>query len=298
MAFPAMGTSVAVMAPEQQVFEALRLVRGLFRTWEAALSRFIASSDLSRLNAWASREPYQASPLLTRVLSTALKAAEATSGTFDPAILPALESSGYTQDFAHLKDHPGAPPSGPDDPGSGVWRLISITPEGVHRPFGVRVDLGGIAKGMAVDASLDLLRERGIGPALVNAGGDLAASGPPPGEDSWPIAVEGIDGVIVPLKEGALATSSRRRRQWTADGERRHHLIDPSTRQPVASPVLSVTVAAGTAATAEVAAKTAFIRGETWGGRFLSANELAGAFSFDDGTFANHGLPLLPMKEF
>lgn len=297
MAFPAMGTSVAVMAPVQEAFQALRLIRQLFRSWEGTLSRFIASSDLSRLNAWTSSDPYPASPLLRRVLSTALKAAEATAGTFDPAILPALEMAGYTDDFARLPGRrPADAPAG-REPGAGVWQLVSLTPEGVRRPFGVRIDLGGIAKGMAVDASLALLREHGIGPTLVNAGGDLAASGPPAGEDSWPISVEGIDGVVVPLREGALATSSRRRRHWTVGGEARHHLIDPATRQPVASSVMSVTVAAGTAAAAEVAAKTAFIRGEMWGRRFLSANELAAAFTFEDGSHRSHGLPLIPTEE-
>jgi len=293
-----MGTSVAVMTPVKEAFQALRLVRQLFRNWEGTLSRFIASSDLSRLNAWPSSDPYPASPLLMQVLQTALKAAEATAGTFDPAILPALEMAGYTVDFADLPGpRPADDPTG-GRPGPGVWQFVSLTPEGVRRPFGVRIDLGGIAKGMAVDASLALLREHGIGPALVNAGGDLAASGPPAGEDSWPISVEGVDGVVVPLREGALATSSRRRRRWTVGGESRHHLIDPATRRPVVHSVMSVTVAAGTAVTAEVAAKTAFIRGETWGGRFLSAHQLAGAFTFEDGSLRNHGLPLIPTAEF
>lgn len=294
MAFPAMGTTVGVMAPERDVFAALRIVRALFRTWEATLSRFIASSDLSRLNAWPTSDPYPASPLLRHVFGMALKAAEATNGTFDPAILAALSNAGYSADFTRLGEANGTPA---DDPGPGAWRLATLTADGIVRPRGVRFDFGGIAKGLAVDSSLEKLSQAGIGPALVEAGGDLAASGAPAGGDSWPIAVEGIAGAVVPLQKGALATSSRRRRRWQVGGEDRHHLIDPETRAPVQSWVLSVTVAAGTAATAEVAAKTAFIRGEVWGRRFLAANELAGAMTFEDGSHESFGLPLIPEEE-
>ena len=121
---------------------------------------------------------------------------------------------------------------------------------------GVRLDLGGIAKGWAVERALAELAVHG--PALVNAGGDLAGCG-----RSWPVGVDMPHGTMtLEVEDGALATSGRDRRRWrTSDGER-HHLIDPTTGSPAASELLRVTVAAATATEAEVLAKQLFLAGD------------------------------------
>ena len=119
---------------------------------------------------------------------------------------------------------------------------------------GVRIDLGGIAKGFAVDRASELLAP--VGPSLVNAGGDIAATG------EWIVGVdkEG-EPLALALVDGALATSGRDRRRWLRDGEERHHLIDPSTGRPAESDLLRVTAFAATAVEAEVIAKTRFLVG-------------------------------------
>ena len=124
----------------------------------------------------------------------------------------------------------------------------------------VRLDLGGIGKGYAVDRACELL---GLaGPCLVNAGGDLAVRG-----GAWPIAVP--DGPTLELSSGALATSGRDRRRWRRGGEERHHLIDPETALPAEGPLLRVTVVAATATEAEVLAKAAFLGAEVDAPRVL-----------------------------
>ena len=87
----------------------------------------------------------------------------------------------------------------------------------------VRIDLGGIGKGYAAARAAQLLSP--AGPALVNAGGDIAVVG-----GSWPVGVQTADGdLTLQLSSGALATSGRDRRRWRRNGRELHHLIDPKT---------------------------------------------------------------------
>jgi thiamine biosynthesis lipoprotein len=128
---------------------------------------------------------------------------------------------------------------------------------------GVRLDLGGIGKGYAVDRALGLLAA--AGPCLVSAGGDLAVSGTPAG-GVWPVGVAVPDGrVTVGLESGAVATSGRDRRRWRRGGEERHHLVDPRTGRPAEGDLLRVTVLAPTAVEAEVLAKALFLGAEPAG---------------------------------
>ena len=120
---------------------------------------------------------------------------------------------------------------------------------------GVHLDLGGIAKGYAVDRAAQILGE--LGPCLVDAGGDIAARG-----DGWPIGVDTGDGTLtLELGDGAVATSGRDRRHWTRGGEELHHIIDPATGLPAAGDLLRVTAVAATATEAEVRAKALFLAG-------------------------------------
>jgi len=91
------------------------------------------------------------------------------------------------------------------------------------------------------------------------AGGDIALRG-----RAWPVGVETAAGTLtLELTEGGLATSGRDRRRWTRGGEEQHHLIDPTTGRPAETDVLRVTVAAASAAEAEVQAKSLFLAGTT-----------------------------------
>ncbi len=137
---------------------------------------------------------------------------------------------------------------------------------------------------MAVDAALAGLRRLGIDAALVNAGGDLAVCGLPPGADAWPIVVAGQESShTLPLHHGAVATSGVARRRWRQGREERHHLLDPRTGAPARSGLWSATVVAARCAQAEVAAKAAFVLGPVAGAEFLRTRGLAGLLIGDDG---------------
>jgi thiamine biosynthesis lipoprotein len=289
-AFHAMGTTIAVIAPSGQAREALRLTRDLFDEWERTLSRFRPESELSRLNA-AAGFCVAIGPLLLTTLNKAIDAARATRGVFDPTVLQRMIEIGYDRTFEAM---PPRLPAVQNARAShvGGWREIMVDEPRrlVRLPAGVGLDFGGIAKGLAVDAALDLLTEQGIMPALINAGGDLAVRGTPPNLPHWPITAPGKDEQwVIGLEQGALATSGLSRRRWMQGDQPRHHLIDPRTGEPSASALWSVTAVAGACAQAEVAAKTALILGRERGAQFIASARLGALLVGQSGEWSAAG---------
>jgi thiamine biosynthesis lipoprotein len=270
-----MGTEISVLAPLERIEPAEKAVRALFDEWESALSRFRPESELTRLNARAGR-PIAVSSLLNDEVASALAGARATRGAFDPTLLPDLVRLGYDRTFADLPADASASRRPPFF--GGQWHGIRLDSDRrrILLPPGAALDVGGVAKGMAVDAALDRIEiELGIGTALVDAGGDLAVRGLPPGQKTWQVAIEGT-AIPVALRHGALATSGSGRRRWLQGGVQRHHLIDPRTGEPAASGLSSVTVAAATCRQAEVGATAVFVLGATEGTALLERHDLAG----------------------
>ncbi|HET8586809.1 MAG TPA: FAD:protein FMN transferase [Candidatus Limnocylindria bacterium] len=283
--FRSMGTEVEVLAPHPQLDDALEVVATLFDAWDRRFSRFQPDSELSSLNA-AAGAPFAASEPMLGVVAASLVAARLTDGLFDPALLPRLVDLGYAVDFDELS--PAATDPSPRAWQPGRWREIAVDRSAacITLPDGVALDLGGIAKGMAVDAALGALAAAGIGPTAVNAGGDLGVRGEPHG--GWPISLDDAGRSVI-LHHGALATSSVLKRRWqTAEGER-HHLIDPRTGEPAGGVVVSASVAAPTCRAAEVAAKAALLLGPGDAAVWLAAHRLTGVLVLANGTSWNLG---------
>jgi thiamine biosynthesis lipoprotein len=247
--FPALGGTVLVVSDDA---DDLRLVRALVERWEVVLSRFRPSSALCRLNAAGALSAPPAE--LVRGLRTAIAAAERSDGLVDPTLLPAVEAAGYTRSFV-----PGVRGRRPPAPG-GRWREIHVDPERVELPAGVRIDLGGTAKGLVADVAVESMAGARV---AVNAGGDLRVRGG--GFHSELRVLRGAahpGDAAVPIDAGALATSGVSHRRWpTTDGGTAHHLIDPRTGAPAVTPWLACTAWAPTCVHAEVAAKTGLLAG-------------------------------------
>ena len=142
------------------------------------------------------------------------------------------------------------------------------------------LDLGGIAKGWAVDRAAEMLGAWGA--AMVDAGGDIRVNEAAGGEP-WPIGIQHPfdptrDLGVVALAGGAIVTSTVGRRQWRLDQQPMHHLIDPRTGRPSQSDLHTVTVLAPTAASAEVSAKVALILGSDRGRDHLMGRGFSGVF--------------------
>jgi thiamine biosynthesis lipoprotein len=281
--FRAMGSDVHVLVPRRGASAYAGGVETLFAEWENVLSRFRPESELSRLNDRAG-VPVRVGPILLAAVEASLAAARATGGLFDPALRHALVRIGYDRPFEELSGGVAAPAGGPR--GGGAWRGIVVdrAAETVTLPPGEGLDLGGIAKGMAVDAALERLSALGAGAALVSAGGDLAVRGPPPGARAWGIVVgDDPDGPVVPLVRGALATSGTTRRRWRQGAAERHHLVDPETGEPAAGGLRRVTAAGGSCRAAEVGATAAFVAGRRLGPMVLAHLGLAGLLVAESG---------------
>lgn len=281
--YPVMGTTLDVVVPASEA-DAGPVVKALFDDWDRRFSRFCTDSELSRVNAAAGR-PVEVSAGFITVTRAAISAAQATDGLFDPTLGARMIALGYDRTFVELPSDAVATRM-PAPWVADAWRSIEVDPGAgtVRVPSGARLDFGGIAKGMAVDAALDLLVDRGIEPVAVDAGGDLAVLGTPPGLDGWLIALPDADGAAtVRIAAGALATSSTMRRRWRVGGDGRHHLLDPRTGDPAASGIRSATVLAPTCRVAEVAAKVALLLGREAGKDFLEIRGLSGVLVGEDG---------------
>jgi thiamine biosynthesis lipoprotein len=222
-----------------------REIELLFAAREQRFSRFVADSELNRVNRAAGR-PTRVSREFAEMFELALAAAAQTGGLVDPTLGRAVEAAGYDRDFALLDDDP-RPPGEAAPSALGSVRLAGRL---VLLPAGVRLDLNGVVKGKTVDDALELVGAD----AFVSAGGDVAVRG------GAIVAVPG--GAAVRLVAGALATSGQDQRRWRRCGEVQHHLIDPRSGRPACSPWQTVTACAATCVGADVAAKAGFLLAE------------------------------------
>jgi thiamine biosynthesis lipoprotein len=134
----------------------------------------------------------------------------------------------------------------------------------VTLPEGVRLDLGGVAKGAAADLVAEELMATGCAGCCVNVGGDLRVVGQPPKPGGWTVALASPGGGrrrTVVLADGGVCTSTKLFRRWTSGAGPQHHLRDPATGRPVAGQLDSVTVVGAGAAQAEIVAIAIYVAG-------------------------------------
>ncbi|HVY04638.1 MAG TPA: FAD:protein FMN transferase [Burkholderiales bacterium] len=194
---PAMGTLVQVDARGPDVERSIEAAFAAIHQVDRLMSFHDPQSELSRLNREAARSPQSVHSWTRGVLRRALNLHEASAGLFDVTVTPLLVKQGLL---------PGATNTSLD---CGVSRDIVLMPDGkvfFKRP--VLVDLGGIAKGFAIDMAIHALRRGGCVEAAVNAGGDLRRFGP----EARPIHLRRREGFVkvADLRRGAIATSAPR----------------------------------------------------------------------------------------
>lgn len=281
--FRAMGCAMLALidSASAEATATLNTLPAQFEAWEQCMSRFRADSELSRLNQ-SHGQWMPISGTLWAVLMHAQWGARESNGLVSPALLDALEFAGYDRTFAALQT--GTTPIKHAPATKHSWRDIEMDASrcAVRLPHGMRIDLGGVAKGWAAQEAVRMLGQYGT--ALMDAGGDIAVRGGPlPVGIANPFAPDEVV-AVVNVANGAVATSGRDYRKWQANGMWQHHIIDPRTLAPAQTDVLTASAIAPDAVSAEVAAKTMFILGSERGLAWIEWRGWAALLVLEDGT--------------
>jgi thiamine biosynthesis lipoprotein len=268
--FRAMGTDcewiLEVDDPSDAIAAFAAAERDLERR-EAEWSRFRSDSALSRLN----REGVVlGSPEMADLVAQALELRTQTQGLFDPTMHDAVVEAGYDRTFDEINDVAGEQDASRGARRGGGEVSVCADTGTIRLAEGVRIDLGGIAKGYAADRAADSLAESG--PCVVNLGGEVVARGAP-----WPVGIETRDAPqTVEVSHGAVATSGVDRRRWTAGSAIRHHVMDPRTGKSAATDLLRVTVIDADGARADALATALLVAGRDRALRMMEQLGVAG----------------------
>lgn len=269
-----MGTEVRVELWHEDATAARAAIGAVMdemRRIDALMSPFKPDSELSRINREAAQKPVVISQEMFDLISRSLEFSKLSGGAFDIT----FSSVGYLYDYReHIK--PSEAEIAKALPGVNYRHLqLDRKRRSIHfARNGVRIDLGGIAKGYAVDNCIALLKKRGITNAIVTAGGDSRLLGDRRGRP-WNVGIRDprrSDDVaaVLPLADVAISTSGDYERYFEEDGVRHHHIINPKTGKS-ASGVRSVTVIGPDGVTTEGLTKSVFVRGPEEGMRLIES---------------------------
>lgn len=242
-----MGSTAEIImvggSDESAADRAVQRVHELEQRW----SRFVETSEVAAVNR-AAGAPVVVSDDTLLLVELGRDAWYRTDGRFDPTVLGAVETIGYTTSFDGVPAEPAPtpPPTGAADGCASI--TIDRATRTVRLPPGVRFDPGGIGKGLAADLVGHELQAADADGGCVNIGGDLRVWGDGPDGGRWRI---GAADRTIEITDAGVATSGTGRRNWRFDGDVVHHLIDPATQRSAAHGPNAVTVVAGSAWKAE-----------------------------------------------
>ena len=244
-----------------------RRLHALEQLW----SRFIPSSDISRLNL-SEGQPTKVHPDTLTLVQYLVTAHELTHGAFNPTLLPALVSLGYASSMRDSSMTTLLPRLlQMSEPLSNT--MVDEEACVVQLPVGITLDPGGLGKGLAADIVATELIAKGASGACVNVGGDLRCAASELAQHTWNIDIESpFDPTRIIAKlaiaNGGVATSSTRAKRWHSQRREFHHLLSPTTHLPLSedndSPV-QATVIGAEAVWAEVFATTVLVDGAVEG---------------------------------
>jgi thiamine biosynthesis lipoprotein len=231
---------------------------------DSLMSVYKQDSEISAINRQAGKNAVSVSPQTFFVVKSAIHYSEISDGAFDITIAPLIRSWGFFRKQGHI------PPQEEINQNRALvnYRLIELDAENKQIKLlksGMTLDLGGIAKGYAVDQAMEKLRAAKIENVLVNLSGNMYAMGHPKDKDAWYIGIrhprqkENLLGFIK-LQEEAIATSGDYEKFFIHDGKKYSHIINPHTGYPV-SGIASVTIIAKTAMEADALSTTVFVLG-------------------------------------
>ncbi len=270
---PMMGTEISVRLWHDDPVQGQHLVEQVFaeaRRIDLLMSTYIDDSRISDINRRGADEPVIAGNELFRLIQRSLDISLLTRGAFDIT----YESVGQHYDFRNRQ----RPDQTTVDASRLLidYRLVELDQAAGTVAFaakGVRINLGGIAKGYVVERGVDLLRMAGVRHGIVTAGGDSRLLGDRRGVP-WKVGIRDprVDGEVamtLPLADEAISTSGDYERYFEENGVRYHHIISPSTGTP-ASGVHSATVIGPDAVLTDALSTSVFVMGVDEGLRLIA----------------------------
>jgi thiamine biosynthesis lipoprotein len=270
---PMMGTEVSVYLWSDDSEAGLAALESVFQEADRIdrlMSTYKDDSEISKINREAAEAPVKSGEELYRLISRSLEISVLTQGAFDIT----YESVGQHYDFRERQR--------PDDLTVESelenidFRYVQLDDAAQTVRFGrkgVRINLGGIAKGYVVERGISILRAKGIQNAIVTAGGDSRLLGDRRGRP-WMVGIrdprkDGEVAISVPLQDEAISTSGDYERYFDEDGVRYHHIIHPGTGTPVGG-VHSATVIGPDAVTTDALSTSVFVMGVDQGLRMIA----------------------------
>jgi thiamine biosynthesis lipoprotein len=235
-----------------------------FAEVDQACSDYLVESELNRLCRRAGDGFIPVSATLFTVVEQAQRISLLTDGALDITISPLVRLWRAARQSGVL---PAASDIASAKARIGWWKVrLDKATRAIALEPGVTIDLGGVAKGYGCDAALRALAAAGIRSAMVEAGGDIAVSGAPPGAEGWAIAIRGRQGPPLLVADGAVSTSGDSEQFVEFDGKRYSHIVDPFTGYGLTNR-MQVTVFSHNGLTSDPLATTICVVGESRGRR-------------------------------
>ncbi len=262
-----MGTtaSISIVATDSLAVAPLAdRALAVFHRVDSLMSNWTDDSEVARINREAGKAALSVEAETATVIEAALRIGAASGGAFDITVEPLVRLWGFL----------GGKPRLPDSMAI-AQTLLQVGQDGLSfeadtrrlrfESPGLRVDLGGIAKGHAVDAVHDSLRAVGIENALVNLSGNIRVLGQPPGRSHWRLGIRDPENrdrhfASIDIDAGSVATSGDYEQFIARDGVRYGHILDPRNGRPAVG-LASVTVLAASAMTADAWATALIVMG-------------------------------------
>lgn len=257
-----MDTVVEVRVDAPNAEELVEEVFVLMGELESVFSRFLPTSEISRINGEAGSW-VQVSSLTMELLKRSLAVGELSQGAFDFTIGALSDLWGFGSGKQQLPPQPelAAALEKVD------YQKVELDFENhlVRVPVGSVLDLGGVAKGFVIEKAVEFLRAAGVRRAIINGGGDIAVLGNRPDGTPWRVGVQ--DPLqpsdlrwILPLEDRCIVTSGDYQRYFISEGERWHHILDPKSGYP-ARGLRSVTVVGNDLVACDALATAIFVLG-------------------------------------
>ncbi len=294
-----MGTAIHVELWHTNKISAEKIIQHVFsemRRIDSLMSPFKKNSELSLINDSAAKQPVKISSELFNLIQKSLNISKLSNGAFD------ITFSSVGQFYDYRKKRQPTKKELSANLKKINYKNIRLNHKNKTIFFtqtGTRIDLGGIAKGHAVDNSIKILQQHGITQAMVSAGGDTRIIGDKGGRP-WYVGIrhprdKNKSAVILPLSQTAISTSGDYERYFIKDNIRHHHIIKPSTGDS-ARELRSVSILGSDSTTVDALSTTVFILGLNKGMKLISSLPNTEAIVIDNNGRMHYSNGLMPAK--